>query len=59
MEYNDVFLEIKYPYETIKNCIKRPTKSQDIHTHRMSSINSLKIRMVPKLGERLVTDGLT
>lgn len=50
MEYNDVFLGTKYSYETIKNCIKRPTKS---------SINSLKIRMVPKFGERLGTDGLT
>lgn len=44
------FLGIKYSNETMKNWIKRQTKS---------SINSLKIRMVPKFGERYATDGPT
>lgn len=42
MEYINDFLGIKSSYETMKNCIKIPTES---------AINSLKIRMVPKLGQ--------
>lgn len=50
MEYINDFLGIKYSYEAMKNGIKRSMKS---------AINSLKIRMAPKLGERFAIDGPT